>query len=117
MGSGSSARDLAAATPATRDRYVDLLRVASLAVLVLGHWLMAVITVDAAGRVGVGNLLALEPRLQPLTWAFQVMPVFFFVGGFSHALSYRSLRRARQASGHPDAPGPYSEFLRTRLRR
>ena len=97
---GISARDLAAATPATRDRYVDLLRVASLAVVVLGHWLMAAVTPDGQ----VGNLLAVVPGLQVLTWALQVMPVFFFVGGFSHALAHRSRPR-------------YAEFLRARLQR
>src|SRR5256885_932811 len=34
-----------------RDRYVDLLRVMSLGVVVLGHWLMAVVV---AGRGGAG---------------------------------------------------------------
>ncbi|WP_128977217.1 acyltransferase family protein [Streptomyces roseicoloratus] len=97
---GMSARDLAAATPVTRDRYVDLLRVASLAVVVLGHWLMAAVT--PGGQVG--NLLAVVPGLQVLTWALQVMPVFFFVGGFSHALAHRSRPR-------------YAEFLRARLQR
>ncbi|MFB7866319.1 acyltransferase [Streptomyces sp. NPDC056069] len=97
---GISARDLAAATPATRDRYVDLLRVASLAVVVLGHWLMAAVTAD--GRVG--NLLAVVPGLQLMTWALQVMPVFFFVGGFSHALAHRSRPQ-------------YAAFLRARLQR
>ena len=91
---GSSVRELAAATPATRDRYVDLLRVASLGTVVLGHWLMAV----RHRRTASGNLLAVVPELQILTWALQIMPVFFFVGGFSHALSYRSLRR-RQPGG------------------
>ncbi|MEU9802692.1 acyltransferase [Streptomyces sp. NPDC051000] len=101
----ATASEMAAATPATRDRYVDLLRVASLATVVLGHWLMA-----AVGPDGMGNLLAIVPDLQPLTWAFQVMPVFFFVGGFSHALSYRSLTRTTD--------GPvYAAFLRVRLRR
>lgn len=103
---GSSVRELAAATPGTRDRYIDLLRVASLGTVVLGHWLMAVVTGD-----GVGNLLAVVPKLQLLTWALQIMPVFFFVGGFSHALSYRSLRR-RQPAG-----SVYSAFLRARLQR
>ncbi|MEX0171890.1 acyltransferase family protein [Streptomyces sp. LMG1-1-1.1] len=97
---GMSARDVAAATPATRDRYVDLLRVASLGVVVLGHWLMA--AVDGDGRVG--NLLAVVPALQAVTWVFQVMPVFFFVGGFSHALAHRSRPR-------------YAAFLRARLQR
>ncbi|MFG2714056.1 acyltransferase [Streptomyces goshikiensis] len=102
----ASAREMAAATPAGRDRYVDLLRVASLATVIAGHWLMAAVSGD-----GIGNLLALVPPLQVLTWGLQVMPVFFFVGGFSHALSYRSVRR-----GHP-GPGGYALFLRARLRR
>ncbi|WP_329119620.1 acyltransferase family protein [Streptomyces sp. NBC_01353] len=97
---GVGARELAAATPATRDRYVDLLRVASLAVVVLGHWLMAAVTTDGS----VGNLLAVVPELQVVTWALQVMPVFFFVGGFSHALAHRSRPQ-------------YASFLRARLQR
>ncbi|MGA5100736.1 acyltransferase family protein [Streptomyces lavendulocolor] len=95
-----SVSELAARTPDTRDRYIDLLRVASLATVVLGHWLMAAVTADGS----VGNLLAVVPQLQVLTWVLQIMPVFFFVGGFSHALSYRS------------RPG-YAAFLRTRLQR
>ncbi|MDX2536703.1 acyltransferase [Streptomyces scabiei] len=111
---GASASELAAATPSTRDRYVDLLRVASLGTVVLGHWLMAAVTTGGGedGRVEVGNLLAVEPGLQILTWALQIMPVFFFVGGFSHALSYRSLRRR-----HPDGDSVYPAFLRARLQR
>ncbi|WP_267246589.1 acyltransferase family protein [Streptomyces sp. PR69] len=105
---GTSVRELAAATPGTRDRYVDLLRVVSLGTVVLGHWLMAVVTGD-----GVGNLLAVVPGLQPLTWVLQIMPVFFFVGGFSHALAYRSLLR-RRPEPHT---GVYALFLRARLRR
>ncbi|MDH2389139.1 acyltransferase [Streptomyces sp. HNM0663] len=105
---GTSVRELAATTPGTRDRYVDLLRVVSLGTVVLGHWLMAAVTGD-----GVGNLLAVVPGLQPLTWVLQIMPVFFFVGGFSHALSYRSLQRK-----HPGSrTGVYAVFLRARLRR
>ncbi|MGA5423535.1 acyltransferase family protein [Streptomyces lavendulocolor] len=95
-----SVSELAARTPDTRDRYIDLLRVASLATVVLGHWLMAAVTAGGS----VGNLLAVVPQLQVLTWVLQIMPVFFFVGGFSHALSYRS------------RPG-YAAFLRTRLQR
>ncbi|WP_444970967.1 acyltransferase family protein [Streptomyces sp. SAI-25] len=116
---GSAVRVLAEATPATRDRYVDLLRVGSLAVVVLGHWMMAAVTPD-----GVGNLLAVVPALQPLTWLLQVMPVFFFVGGFSHALSYRSLLRKRpEGSADSDtatsasADSVYAAFLRARLQR
>ncbi|MET9886599.1 acyltransferase [Streptomyces sp. NPDC006430] len=103
---GVSASEMAAATPAARDRYVDLLRVASLGTVLFGHWLMAAVSSD-----GIGNLLALVPALQVLTWGLQIMPVFFFVGGFSHALSYRSL--ARRADGRP----VYAAFLRARLQR
>ncbi|MFD4139127.1 acyltransferase [Streptomyces sp. NPDC058572] len=103
---GSSVRELAAATPGTRDRYIDLLRVASLGTVVFGHWLMAAVTGD-----GVGNLLAVVPELQVLTWGLQIMPVFFFVGGFSHALSYRSLLRKQPAGS------VYAAFLRARLQR
>ncbi|MFJ9979812.1 acyltransferase family protein [Streptomyces cyaneofuscatus] len=106
---GSPVRVLAEATPDTRDRYVDLLRVASLAAVVLGHWMMAAVTPD-----GVGNLLAVVPALQPLTWLLQVMPVFFFVGGFAHALSYRSLLRKRPEGS---ADSVYAAFLRARLQR
>ncbi|GGV52814.1 hypothetical protein GCM10010277_49850 [Streptomyces longisporoflavus] len=108
---GSSVRELAGRTPTGRDRYIDLLRVASLGTVVVGHWLMAAVTVGDDGRTEVGNLLAVVPDLQPLTWVLQIMPVFFFVGGFSHALSYRSLSRK--------APGTsvYSAFLRARLQR
>ncbi|MER5407323.1 acyltransferase [Streptomyces sp. NPDC002769] len=111
----SSARDLAAATPAARDKYIDLLRVASLGTVVLGHWLMAAVSVGDDGRAEVGNLLAVQPRLQLLTWVFQVMPVFFFVGGFSHALSYRSLRRRAEREGIEGSL--YAVFLRARLQR
>lgn len=109
MRMGSPVRVLAEATPDTRDRYVDLLRVASLAAVVLGHWMMAAVTPD-----GVGNLLAVVPALQPLTWLLQVMPVFFFVGGFAHALSYRSLLR-KHPEGSTDSV--YAAFLRARLQR
>ncbi|MEU0395016.1 acyltransferase [Streptomyces sp. NPDC006208] len=103
---GSSVRELAAATPGKRDRYIDLLRVASLGTVVFGHWLMAAVTGD-----GVGNLLAVVPELQVLTWGLQIMPVFFFVGGFSHALSCRSLLRKQPAGS------VYAAFLRARLQR
>ncbi|MDQ8706740.1 acyltransferase [Streptomyces sp. LHD-70] len=107
----ATAARLAAATPDTRDRYIDLLRVASLGAVVLGHWLMAAVATGPGGRVEVGNLLAVVPELQLLTWVLQIMPVFFFVGGFAHARSYRSLR------GRTGPAQLYSTFLRARLSR
>jgi len=105
--SSSSARDLAAATPKTRDRYVDFLRVASLVVVMLGHWLMAVV-VWADGRLHTANVLEVTPAARRLTWVFQVMPVFFIVGGFSNSASLAAARRKGVT---------YGTWLGSRLRR
>src|ERR1700741_1442756 len=97
MTSTLSASDLARQTPATRDRYVDLLRIASIAVVVLGHWLMAVVTVDD-GEFHVGNVLGMVPGLWLATWVLQVMPIFFFVGGFANLVTIDALRRKGQGT-------------------
>ncbi|MEV0683018.1 acyltransferase family protein [Nocardia sp. NPDC050378] len=70
---------VAANTPADRDRFLDLLRISSLVVVVVGHCLM--LTVSVSGEhVRFGNVLADLPALQPLTWLLQVLPLFFFAG-------------------------------------
>ena len=79
---------VAAATPAERDRFADLLRVASIVVVVAGHWLMAVVG-WRGGRVEAGNAIALAPGLWLATWLLQVMPLFFFVGGLANLVSDR----------------------------
>ncbi len=103
---------MAAATPATRDRYVDFLRVASLAGVILGHFLMAVVDDRPAATGGHSflftNVLALAAWTRPATWLLQVMPIFFVVGGFAHATSWRSLRRRG---------GGYADFARARVAR
>lgn len=79
-------------TPPDRDRYADLLRVVSIALVVLGHWLAAIVLVQD-GELVTGRLHALVPWTQWGTWLFQVMPVFFIVGGFVNARSWsRSMR-------------------------
>lgn len=98
---------MAEATPASRNRVVDLVRVASILVVVFGHWLMAAITFED-GEIVPGHLLELTDWTHPLTWVFQVMPLFFFVGGYSNALSWRAARRKGE---------PYGTWLRARLRR
>lgn len=84
---------LAAATPDDRDRVVDLLRAAALCVVALGHWLLAVVRVGPDGGLTGDNALALVPALQPVTWLFQVMPLFFIVGGYANARSWASAER------------------------
>lgn len=83
---------MAETTPASRNRVVDLVRVFSILVVVFGHWLMAAVTFED-GEIVPGHLLELADWTHPLTWLFQVMPLFFFVGGYSNALSWRSARR------------------------
>jgi len=103
-----SASELAAATPTSRDRYVDLLRVAALGCVMVGHFLMAGVDRFPDGSVSVSNSLVAVPEARFLTWLFQVMPVFFVVGGFSHAVALRSLRRRH---------GTYADFAEARTRR
>jgi hypothetical protein len=74
------ARQLARRTPEARHRYVDLLRAASITVAVIGRWLMAAPWVED-GELRLGDMLHLAPWSQWMTWVFQVMSVFFVVGG------------------------------------
>lgn len=96
----ATADALVAATPATRDRYVDALRVFALAGVIMGHYLMAVVTWAPGEPVGFTNILAVEPWTRGMTLLLQVMPVFFAVGGFSHAIAWRST--ARRGGGYAD---------------
>ena len=52
----ATVRDLAAATPATRNRVVDLLRAAAILVVVLGHWLIAAVTVRYGEPIDLSHL-------------------------------------------------------------
>ena len=88
----SQAKDLAASTPAERNRYVDFLRAVSILMVVSGHWLIVAIHYQS-GNIEFSDILELEPRTQWLTWLFQVMPIFFIVGGYANAVSQESARR------------------------
>jgi fucose 4-O-acetylase-like acetyltransferase len=90
--------DLVHATPATRDRSIDFLRALSIVAVVFGHWFIGIIhwrggLIYTTSAVGVTSWLWLA------TWVFQVMPIFFFVGGFSNLVSYESARRRGQTVG------------------
>ncbi|HVL64601.1 MAG TPA: acyltransferase [Actinomycetota bacterium] len=89
--------DLARETPQDRDRYVDFLRAFSIGVVVLGHWLIAIVY-WRDGDVTGENALAVVPGLWLATWVLQVMPVFFFVGGFSNLVSWDAT--ARRGGGY-----------------
>jgi len=93
-----SAQAATASTPARRERYVDFLRVFSLAVVMLGHWLMAAVE-WRDGRLVAGNVLEAAPASQWLTWVFQIMPVFFIVGGFANTASWTAALRDGRGYG------------------
>lgn len=102
-----SAEKIATATPPERNRYVDLLRALSILIVVFGHWLMAAPEV-IEGEIRIGHALTDITWTRGLTWVLQVMPIFFFVGGFSNALGLRGATRKGV---------PYGKWLRDRLRR
>ena len=100
-------------TPATRDRYLDLLRVASILVVVLGHWMARVLTaangsLGAGDAVAEGYILAVIPVTQWATLLFNVMPIFFLVGGALNAPSWRRARHEGETA---------ADWLRRRSRR
>jgi len=72
-----------------RNRYLDLMRVLAIGGVVYGHWLLVSVTyrggrlsgVDAVDYVSWGRWV---------TWLFQVMPVFFLVGGYVNAGSWQA---------------------------
>ncbi len=97
-GAWREARALAARTPARRNRYVDFLRALSITVVVIGHWLMAAPAVDR-GELTLSDMLHVAPWSQWLTWLFQVMPLFFIVGGYANAASWQAARRAGRGYG------------------
>ncbi|MCU1369259.1 MAG: hypothetical protein JWO77_453 [Ilumatobacteraceae bacterium] len=87
-----SAADLAAQTPGGRNRAVDFYRAAAMAMVAVGHWLGTVVLLRH-GKLDGGNLLDYAPEYGWFTWIGQVMPLFFFVGGFASATSLRSAER------------------------
>lgn len=88
----SRARDMAMQAPPERNRYVDFLRALSILAVVIGHWLVAAPYMKD-GAVEGGHLLGIIEWTQWLTWGFQVMPIFFLVGGFSNGVSWAATKR------------------------
>jgi hypothetical protein len=103
----ASIEDLAARTPASRDRVVDFLRAASIVAVVFGHWFIGIVwwqdgVIRTTSAVGVTAWLWLA------TWFFQVMPIFFFVGGFSNLTALDAFHRRGATTG---------SFVRSRVDR
>lgn len=112
-------RAVEARTPAGRDRAVDGLRALALLSVPAGHWLVGGFILGATGGEAAGSgsalpalhnaspLAALE-YLAPASWLFQLLGIFFLVGGYSSALSWRRAAGRGESAAH---------WLRARLAR
>ncbi|MFC0197586.1 acyltransferase, partial [Microbacterium arthrosphaerae] len=84
----------AAASPTRspgRDRAVDLVRVFCVIGVVVLHAIMVGVTVTGSGPSFV-NASDGTAWIVPVSWALQVMPLFFIVGGFAGATAFRRSR-------------------------
>ena len=70
-----------------RNRYLDLLRVAAIGGVVYGHWLLISVTYQN-GQLSGADALDYVAWGRWVTWVFQVMPIFFLVGGYVNAQSW-----------------------------
>jgi Acyltransferase family len=95
------------ATPTSRDRVVDLMRAVSICVVVAWHWTFS-ITHWHDGRLVMPNPIADLPGLWAATWVLQLMPVFFFVGGYANLAGWHAVEQ--------DGTGA-AGFVRSRLAR
>lgn len=83
----------------TRDSYVDWLRAVSLLVVVLWHWAFTILRWSPDGPYAT-NPLGFFSGLWIITWLFQVLPVFFYIGGYVHLASWEQARERGEWLGH-----------------
>jgi fucose 4-O-acetylase-like acetyltransferase len=91
-----------------RDLTLDLARVFCVLLVVVIHLLEVGVGVDAHGGIVVTRPLEHQPWFDAVTWVFQIMPLFFVVGGFAGMTAWRSLRRRG---------GTAADFVRNRVLR
>src|SRR3954454_23435225 len=80
-------------TASARELSADVYRVVAVAVVVIGHWLVSAVTFRD-GQFGNDYPLDVMPWTRWLTLVFQVVPVFFLVGGYASAASWTRWREA-----------------------
>ena len=89
-------------TAPSRDRAVDVARLAALVVVMFGHCALLLATIDTDG-LRIGNLLGELPAIAPVTWVVQVMPLFFLAGGAAGAYGWRAGTLVGHVAVHPGA--------------
>ncbi len=91
-----------------RDLTVDFVRVVCVLLVVVIHLLSVGIGRSASGALVVSRTLELQPWFAGATWAGQIMPLFFVVGGFASLTAWRRMRPRGVTAG---------EFVRGRVLR
>lgn len=89
MGLMRRAAELAGEVGPERNRYADFVRLVAIVAVVVGHWTVIDVRVDDGTPEGI-NALAESGWIHWGTWAFQVIPLFFLVGGYANAASWRA---------------------------
>ncbi len=70
-----------------RDLLVDTLRALSLLMVVVWHWVFTILIWEADGP-HASNPIGITRGLWLVTWLLQVMPLFFFAGGYVHSKTW-----------------------------
>ena len=106
-----SVAELAAGAKADRNRAIDFYRAVAMVAVAVGHWMAMHVALDADGGLVAGNALEVAPGMAVMTWIFQVMPLFFVVGGFSSAASLDAFTSDAERARRPQ------DWVAARLRR
>jgi hypothetical protein len=86
-------------TALRRDRVADLVRVTSLGVVIVWHSTLSLFHRSHTGVLGMPNPIGSYHGLWLLTWALQVMPLFFIVSGAVNADAWDRHRRRGGTAG------------------
>lgn len=89
----SAASSAASIDLSKRDLTLDLARVFCVLLVVVIHLLMVGVGTGPDGGIEVSRPLEAQRWFAPVTWAGQIMPLFFVVGGFASLTAWRSLGR------------------------
>ncbi len=92
-----SAGPSSAPSPA-RNVYIDFLRAFSLLIVVVWHWAFTIIVWEEDGPHAT-NPIGFTTGMWAVTWLLQVMPLFFYVGGYSHLTAWRRAQERGETIG------------------
>ena len=71
---------------------MDALRALAIAGVIFGHWLVTALVLSPSGggtKLSDTSPLQAMPALAPVSWIFQTLAIFFLVGGYAAAISYK----------------------------